>query len=139
MVKKTWRETPGPWLGEPDEQSGFAHGLQVIARRHPQLGHWCGYVAIQSDAQINVGDLNVHGGVTYNDECVPGWTPVTPCSIRAIGFDCAHSGDLIPSTAAAGLASYYDTYRDLDYVASQLGSLAEQIAAQIKARAEWYS
>lgn len=134
MVRKTWRETPGPWLKEPIERSGYSHDLQCIAIRNLLTGHWCGYVVIPLGMRIEASRLEVHGGVTYDREGVPGWPKYD--QNRVIGFDCAHYMDVIPSNVALGLSTEFGTYRDVWYVTGQMESLAEQIAAQIKARAE---
>ena len=42
------------------------------------------------------------------------------------GFDCAHSGDLVPSMLAFG-ASIGDDYRSLDYVIDECSDLAKQL------------
>lgn len=69
--------------------------------------------------------ISVHGGVTYGDNDGYGWT---------IGFDCAHSGDYCPVSAAwfadQGLGDrrgLNETYRDMDYVTRETESLAAQL------------
>ncbi len=53
-----------------------------------------------------------------------------------LGFDCAHSGDFVPGlarynmpgTAAQGLESSRDVYRDYEYVLAAVEGLAGQAA-----------
>lgn len=77
--------------------------------------------------------IDVHGGLTYSGACagricrVP--KPGEPDNVWWFGFDCAHSGDLIPRLRARiGRLDEYETYRDLAYVQAQTNALAEQLA-----------
>lgn len=90
--------------------------------------------------------LQVHGGVTYASACqgelchVP--KPGEPDNVWWIGFDCGHSGDLLPGMLAMekqhgwdapdhplSLRSYRsrDVYRDQAYVTQETKNLAEQL------------
>lgn len=70
--------------------------------------------------------IRVHGGVTYGKpaDSDEGWT---------IGFDCAHSGDYCPVSAAwfatRGLdrSGLKEIYRDMDYVTAETCRLAAQL------------
>jgi len=58
--------------------------------------------------------IDVHGGLTFAQQTDIGWT---------FGFDCHHSGDAqTPYDEDA-----YSVYRDYDYVASHVKSLAAQL------------
>lgn len=118
----------GPWKNEPVGPIVFEHaGMECLLRRGP-LGAWCGYVVIPQNHQLygaemmddECVDLMVHGGVTYSGKGING------CSDKfVIGFDCGHSGDIVP-----GLGFYsYDIYRDVDYATAETKKLAEQISA----------
>lgn len=131
---------------EGDEFEFVAFGLDCYMRRHPSVGHWCGYVKIPkgsrlegaktyyytdselglSDFEEAINNLDVHGGVTYsgrrrNDGSLY-W-----------GFDCGHLGDLSPFMD--GLAFEGDTYRDKEYVIEE----CKKLALQIKEITETYS
>lgn len=147
----------GPWVKEPDNVVFVAHGLQYSVLRHAEMGHLCGYVALPRNHPLYglhyddeiVGDVSVHGGMTYSGERFEGdpndWW---------FGFDCAHAGDLSPGLASIGRrarsspdpaiaqmwaeldemerkASFraWDTYCTVEYVVGQCASLAEQLQA----------
>lgn len=122
-------KTPGPWDDEPDADDFEACGLKCAMRRHPVMGHWCGYVGVPKDHTCfgkhknELPDLDVHGGLTYSGEGIAGnvgrWW---------FGFDCGHYGDLLP-----GLNDKYhrhhETYRDYSYVRAECERLRRQLAA----------
>lgn len=70
--------------------------------------------------------FEVHGGITFSSHCVSTdghddkWW---------FGFDCAHSGDMIPGHLRFGFDTGYDTYKDEAYVRRECELLAEQLAA----------
>lgn len=123
---------PGEWSGEPDRVEWKTKaGLPALILRNGS-GAWCGYVAVDSshrDYQNTHPDVEVHGSVTYTDKCrgaichVP--KPGEPDDVWWIGFDCAHSGDVVP---AHGPFSPYDSYKDAHYVVREVESLASQLA-----------
>lgn len=144
---------PGPWMTEPDKVVWkTASGLPGMIVRSPS-GNLCGYVAVAKDhpmhgnnalysdgSQEALGDLNVHGGITYGAACgghichVP--EPGEPDDVWWLGFDCAHSGDWRWNDAAPYLKGCrephpngYSQYRDLAYVTAEVESLAAQLAA----------
>lgn len=140
----------GPWLSEPDRVEFEHKGLPCLALRN-DMGAWCGYVAVPPSHPLYKVDycgdvemsLDVHGGITYGHECsgpichVP--KPGEPDNVWWFGFDCAHSGDLVPSlayyrTQDLRLSNLYaemdpDVYRDLGYVQNEIRGLADQLAA----------
>lgn len=69
--------------------------------------------------------ISVHGGITYANtgEGFPiemtGWW---------FGFDCAHAGDLVPSSAKYGGAHPDDVLRGPEWVAAETSRLAHQLA-----------
>lgn len=103
----------------------------------------------------------VHGGLTYSAPCQAGGSIChvpregEPADVWWLGFDCAHSGDLVPGMIAIrkevqakipgtrlfgakqdqpGRLDAYgllgqDTYRDRAYVQEQINQLAEQAKA----------
>jgi hypothetical protein len=73
--------------------------------------------------------IRAHGGLTWSgprntlrgqSNCETQW---------AFGFDCAHAGDLVPSTAHLIPAALMqdDVYRDRDYVIGETSRLAAQL------------
>lgn len=75
--------------------------------------------------------LRCHGGLTFGDE---GDDEYRPKGWWWFGFDCAHSGDLLPASEAywrkhnPKLVDRHATYRDVAYVRAQCERLAEQLA-----------
>jgi len=119
----------GPWIGEPDkvQWQDDNTGLNCIAQRNPDMGHWCGYVAVPMGHPLygkSYHDCNatVHGGPTFSG-------PGDPNLSWWIGFDCGHAHDLIPLSLKLGFSLKGQVYRDLAYVKSQCGILARQLKA----------
>jgi hypothetical protein len=55
--------------------------------------------------------------------------PGTSDDVWWFGFDCAHLGDLAPGMLRAGFDGFQgDVYRDVNYVAREVTSLAAQLA-----------
>lgn len=93
----------GEWVEEFDkikfEYRGYKAQINRIMILEPYAkdehyygGHLCGYVLIPNDDKyfaMEDIDIDCHGGVTFD-----GFNE----DIRCIGFDCAHSGDYVPST-----------------------------------------
>lgn len=122
----------GPWTHEDVPQDPFEDpetGLMLLIARVVHSGHLVGYVLLPQGSpehlalQVRLYEdrtyenvFDVHGGVTYFDVLrhVPGWF--------AVGFDCAHFSDLVPSNPRSG-----GTYRDLNFVKNQCSYLAAQV------------
>jgi hypothetical protein len=91
----------------------------------------CGYVHIDRDNKlwglsyddVHKYDIDVHGGLTYN-----GYDD----NIWIFGFDCGHHGDLIPyyiiNDDLYKIIDITGTYRDMNYVISEVEQLAEQLS-----------
>lgn len=130
---------PGPWTGEPDYAvwRDAATGYPCLIVRSSLCGSLCGYVGVppghpahglDDDADL-LGDVRVHGGLTFAGPCQPvradsiaqmlaeTGTPPLPdadlsrwrvCHVTAdgedephwFGFDCAHFMDLSPAIEA---------------------------------------
>lgn len=131
---------PGPWMDEPDklQWTDEETGLPCLIVRN-RMGALCGYVAVSEghpDYRKPYDDVpvDVHGGLSYADECqgsichVP--EPGKPDNVWWLGFDCAHGGDLTPSSRDLGFSFDGDQYRDLAYVQSECRQLAAQLAAR---------
>ena len=101
--------------------------MKCYLQRHNKMKHLCGYVVLTEDNKFWYKDydrvsVQVHGGLTYAGDGENGtWV---------LGFDCAHSGDLVPSFQDNRLNLNYlnDVYRDKEYVISECESLAEQLS-----------
>lgn len=140
----------GPWNGEPDkiQWPDADTGLPCLAVRHPQFGHWCGYVGVTQEHPLfekKNCDLDVHGGVTFADTCdmganecesicrIPG--PGESDRIWWLGFDCAHVYDFQPGLEALSKSIHgyplngmrEGTYRTLVYVQAECADLAKQL------------
>lgn len=157
--KSTWGD--GPWRSEPDKIQWIDEetGYDCLIVRGP-LGALCGYVGVPPEHQCHGVDydrvraaeededgwsyIDVHGGLTYagscNDEAeeckgichVP--LPGRPHDVWWLGFDCAHSMDVVPGMAARerdmGLSTWADprsTYRSVFYVKREVADLARQL------------
>jgi len=139
-----WGE--GEWVDEPDYLEFEHMGIQCeINRVHAPDGpkgeylfggHLCGYVKLPSEnfmTEDEINDLDVHGGITFNKNTSNGhW----------VGFDCAHCYDITPSTQSikksiaekyAHLGMLWSSYRNFEYVKSEVESLAKQVAEYRKA------
>lgn len=143
-----WRR--GQWDSEPDRVRWIdaMSGRICLAERHPRNGHWCGYVAVESDhpwyglgEELLEGWLAVHGGITLAGtlDHRPGSRkagrksgPGTSGPLWWFGFHCGHPWDRSPSEAGDTEADEAQTdppdgYRTLDYVRSECERLAEEL------------
>lgn len=146
--KSTWGD--GPWQTEPDRVDFVHAGFACMALRHPEHGHWCGYVGVPREHPAYGKDAmdveaSFHGGLNYAAPCegsichVP--QPGMPDDVWWLGGDFSHAFDLAPGSAAflrrvmpAEMTARRDSilcevYRDLPYVRHEIGRLAEQLAA----------
>ena len=149
----------GPWIDEPDELYFNHKGIDCKISRILAFenngrifgGHCCGYCKIpelmatsECFEQSTTAELgfSVHGGITYSEFAADGcW----------IGFDCAHSGDIVPSmletkrrireelqqkligwNLSPFSKVFIDEYRDINFVRKECESLAEQIIDYFK-------
>jgi hypothetical protein len=145
----------GEWCDEPDLVTFEWSDMQCEIRRilvfeqsgHAFGGHLCGYVKIpEYHALYNNQngfdfDLDVHGGVTFNEffNDTKDWY---------IGFDCSHLFDVVPSMIEtkkkinqemkakfpdffenSSILSIFDSsYKTIDFVIEECKKLAEQLA-----------
>jgi hypothetical protein len=121
----------GPWSTEPDEKHWVdaATGLHCYVKRHPEMGHLCGYVGVPPSHptyKLNYDKLTLsaHGGITHANSIEDSPMP----DLWWIGFDCAHAFDLSPGLANA-FTRYKPTgkYRDMEYVTRECTLLASQL------------
>jgi hypothetical protein len=163
MDKSEWDR--GPWDDEPDKIQWVDRetGLDCLIVRN-RLGALCGYVGLPPEHPCHGADydavrrpeddedgydyIDVHGGLTYADSCqedaeeskgichVP--LPGRPADVWWLGFDCAHSMDVVPgmdattrSMGRAPLRFGGEQYRTIDYVRSECARLAEQLTTAV--------
>lgn len=146
--KSTWGV--GPWQFECDkvEWRHPDNGLPCLIVRGP-AGALCGYVGCPPGHPFHGVDgfsgapatLDVHGGITFGDKCQEDGgkichvaRPGEPDDVWWIGFDCNHSGDMAPKSAAEdrerGWGSFRDhgsSYKPVAYVRREVERLAIQI------------
>jgi hypothetical protein len=131
-----YQNKQGQWQNESsfvsftDDETGLT--CIVLRDTRPLMGCLCGYVVIPDDlretvASLSVNELEVHGGVTFNDYITKVELGDNP--LYAIGFDCAHAGDLIP-----GMDSSEGVYRNIGYVKAECRKLAKQVKAFIEVK-----
>ncbi len=135
----------GPWDNEPDKVQwpDMATGLPCLAVRHPDLGHWCGYVGVDNEHPCfgknweDVPGIDIHGGLTFSDHCQPDSEETGICHIPGegqpdhvwwFGFDCAHYGDSSPQLQVYLGTERHQEYRTLKYVKEECGFLARQLS-----------
>jgi hypothetical protein len=139
----------GPWLEEPDflefEHKGVkcriirVLGYEGFNLDHLFGGYLCGYVEIPESHPLyqtkykDWDKLRVHGGLTFHK--------VLDEKTHLIGFDCSHSGDVVPSLgdimkkhrekmeSILGKSVFIPdpTYKTWDFVVGETKSLAEQV------------
>jgi len=67
--RSKWPSPEGRWSGEPDkvQWEDSETGFTCLAVRHPNFGHWCGYVGLpvgnpNFEKHYNEVDADCHGG-----------------------------------------------------------------------------
>lgn len=135
----------GEWDNEPDKKQwqDEATGLPCLIVRN-WSGALCGYVGVSPSHPLygkgyDEKDVEVHGGLTFADKCQEGVNecgtichkaPAGEDDVWWFGFDCHHYGDYAPSDSAD--RTYWRdvcTYRNIEYVESEIKSLASQLKA----------
>lgn len=135
---------PGPWMDEPNKMQWVdaATGLPCLIVRGGSAS-LCGYVGVPPTHPFHKRDydhvnVDAHGGLTFANGCqhskdesqgvchIP--EPGTSDDVWWFGFDCAHFGDLSPGLLRHGFSCFAgEVYRDVDYVAREVTSLAAQL------------
>lgn len=137
--RENWPQ--GPWTDEPDEMTwkDFTTGYECFVVRGP-MGHLCGYVHVPEEhpaysltydglgQKYGLEAVSVHGGLTFSGDIngTEHW----------FGFDCGHSGDLIPSMLTLRKmhkelsSAYHDSevYRTMAYCWQECTNLAYQLS-----------
>lgn len=128
----------GEWVNEPDYLEFEHEGYKCIIKRRFRDsligGHLCGYVQLDKIHPLHGIDLVrysldnediVHGGITYSES--------DENNIFRIGFDCGHSGDIIPfqNSMYARINAIYPfesgrkEYRNIEFAKAEVKKLAE--------------
>jgi hypothetical protein len=138
----------GPWDEEPDELLWWDErtGLPCLVLRHPELGSLNGYVGVHPGHPWfqKSGDdgesPDVHGGLTFANyggftlaNRIKDWSVLRLDGFWWLGFDCNHSGDLVPGLRARMRAVSdmsarldFEVYRTFDYAKAEVTELAKQ-------------
>jgi hypothetical protein len=142
--KSEWPEE-GEWNDEPDKAHWIDKdtGLDCLIVRGPS-GALCGYVGIpETHRYFGKGydevdnHIECHGGLTFADLCRDSKDeskgvchPKEGCANEEVwwlGFDCAHSGDVMPKYDRYNYDEYYSSYKSFQYVKGEVESLAKQL------------
>lgn len=118
------------WNREKDFVEIRKAGYHAIIKRQ-EMGHLCGYIGVPKTHKryglaYDDVDVLVHGGLTFSESGEQmGWDE----DLWYFGFDCAHSGDLVPELNKYRSDSFssQDVYRTVDYVHAELDSLFAQL------------
>lgn len=102
-------------------------GFNACIRRHGYFGHLCGYVEVPDGLNVNIDEIDCHGGITFNDH-----GSAFPTNGYYIGFDCIHHGDWSPFTASEGFSDSYETYKDSEFVLNEIKDIIKQLKEKQK-------
>ena len=130
----------GPWMNEPDKANWTDKEteLDCMIIRNAEMGNLCGYVGIPLNSKLikldcNDIEVNIHGGLTYTGRCGGDICHEAEEEVYWLGFDCAHYLDITPGMNSIPSFNYpFDknlTYKDFNYVKSEVESLAKQLKA----------
>lgn len=109
-------------IPEGGSKSYVIDGFNACIRRHGLVGHLCGYVEVPDGLNVNIDEIDCHGGITFNDHL---GEPPNDCYY--IGFDCMHFRDWNPLRAKEGLSSSEDEYRDTEFVLDEIKHIIKQL------------
>lgn len=137
-IEKQKKYGSGPWVEEPDDVF-FEHAGMECRVRRTSRGHLCGYVFIPKNHSLyENGEDNhlfeVHGGITF-------FNHLFDTGKFAVGFDCAHEGDIVPQEikTSTEIHRMHCFYRDILYVIHECKVLAEQIQIRESGRLYYLS
>ncbi len=146
---KQIKEVEGPWQNEPDkiQFTDKETGLPCLIVRNT-MGALCGYVGVSKGHPYfekpynDIDSISVHGGLTFSDKRHEGGgichivDDGEDDNVWWLGFDCAHSYDLVPGYCTPKMkelgmtiftGKYGEVYKDVTYVKSECASLARQL------------
>lgn len=156
-LKENWVD--GPWQNEPDFKYFIYKDCICVVKRNYYSGALLGYVLVKKNSKFDkhYDDLNfnVHGGLTYSGDIYFKEElqdqNLNLDDYNCIGFDCAHSGDIMPAYDAMNreiekinelkkLAeinskikelrlslSFAATYKTVEFVENELRNLVDQM------------
>lgn len=143
MIIKTWIDKSawgeGEWQYEPDRIEWERYGLPCLMIRHSFFGCWRGYVAVLPSHQCyqkSCHEVDIEGQyeICFSDFCQDYDSdeavchqpkPGEPDNVWWFGFDCCHAWDVAP---AMNFKNPFGTYRNVDYVKTEVENLAAQLA-----------
>ena len=97
-------------------------GFNACIRRHGYVGHLCGYVEVPDGLDVDIDEINCHGGITFNDH----WSEL-PTDGYYIGFDCMHLGDRDPISAPEWMLESNNIYKDSEFVLNEIKHIIKQL------------
>ena len=110
--KKKIGSPRGKWIKELNLVRFKAFGYHCVVARIPNLGHLCGYVAIDDKHPLHLKDypalipnvkLYAHGGITYSYASQGVVSINENDNLWWLGFDCAHFGDYLPYNSSLAM------------------------------------
>ena len=124
-----------PWESESNYEEFFYNGIECVIMRMPRIKCLYGFIGFEEGhsyyrKDITLEDLQVHGGITYTGmSLIDG----TKSGKWWIGFDTAHTGDLIPLMCekTPGYETFFrngPVYRNLEYVRTEIKKLVDQVS-----------
>lgn len=116
-------------IEEGDSFEGEYEDILYKGVRSKALQSWCGYILIPIGYVDNTTletlcEMYFHCGVTFGPVCIDDYIK--------IGFDCAHSGDLTPTSFfryGEEFSFELDVYRPKEYVKAILEEVAMQLCS----------
>ncbi len=128
--KSMARVKPGPWSKEPHRVEFKHEGFDCLLARVPHHLAWCGYVAVPKGhpafgKSYDDVTVDVHGGLTYANECSHVVCHMSDDGVWWLGFDTAHCHDVSPING--GPLYGQQEYRDVAYMTAETKRLAEQL------------
>jgi len=118
-------------------------GMWCFIQRSMTFGNLCGYVAVEQSHPLygkSHDDMyfQVHGGLTWIKGYVPGIQDSVLGNLWWFGFDTSHAGDArlidFDFPGRPPLLGSRDTYKDYNYVLTDVYRLADQLADMLPKR-----
>lgn len=120
---------PGEWDNELKAARIIVGDTPAVALKN--WGHaWCGYIGFPPGHSM-FGESyidhyedwpDVHGGWTYSDRAEHLDAIAGMSGLWWIGFDCAHSGDLLPGMLGYSKRRSWESFKTIEYVAGQIAA-----------------
>ena len=129
--------------GSQTPESFPVDGFPCHIEFHGRLKHWCGYVGVPPDAPIDVEEIVVIDGVTWDKPYLPDKPESAGLGLRWLGFAASNSSTIDPVLIASHIAldgtvpdhiTQRQTWWTKNMVTVEVHNMARQIAAQCR---EW--